>query len=396
MSSGSGKKDKQDEMDKKPILLIVDDEERNIRLLKAMLMARNFDLREATQGEEALRIVSETSPDLILLDVMMPRMDGFEVCRRLKQDEKTKVIPIIMVTALAEKQHRLKALEVGADDFISKPVDHMELTVRVKSLLRIKSYQDELQNHLREIVSKNAKLEELEKTRDGLAHMIIHDLRNPLTAISTYTQLLMMGEDASEDQKPKMERCLYYCKELDRMIQNLLDIGRMEEGKLTLQREVTDIRSLFDEVSDHFRIEGEERKISLEFCQDEIVPAVSIDRDLMKRVLANLLNNALRHTPKGGKIEISTVLSPNLEDLCIAVRDTGVGLPPEYHQKIFDKFEQVQLKSEKGVGGSSGLGLTFCKMAVEAHGGKIWVESEGTGKGCTFCVQIPVSPQGET
>ncbi len=161
--SGFGAREGTDEMPEKSKVLIVDDEERNVRLLKAMLTNRNFHLLEAGNGEEALRIVSENAPDMILLDVMMPRLDGFEVCRRLKQNEKTRMIPVILVTALSEKQHRLKALEVGADDFITKPVDFSELTVRVKSLLRIKSYHDELFHSYQEIAAQNAKLDELAK-----------------------------------------------------------------------------------------------------------------------------------------------------------------------------------------------------------------------------------------
>jgi len=277
-------------MDKKPTLLIVDDEGRNIRLLKAMLMARNFDLLEATQGEEALRIVSETPPDLILLDVMMPRMDGFEVCRRLKQDEKTRDIPVIMVTALSEKQHRVKAMEVGADDFLSKPVDLTELTVRVKSLLRIKSYHDDLFNSYQEIAAKNEKLEESQKVKDGLTHMIIHDLRNPLTAISTYLQLAAMEkQDLTDSQQSKVSRCLYFCTELDRLIQNLLDISKMEEKKMQLQLEETNLETLINDVSDHFRADSEERSISLDFFKEEEIPSISLDKGLMKRVFANLL-----------------------------------------------------------------------------------------------------------
>ena len=379
-------------MDKKPTLLIVDDEEQNIRLLKAMLMARNFVLLEATQGEEALRIVSATPPDMVLLDVMMPRMDGFEVCRRLKLDEKNRNIPVIMVTALSEKQHRVKAMEVGADDFLSKPVDHTELMVRVKSLLRIKSYHDELFKSYQEIAAKNEKLEELQKVKDGLSHMIIHDLRNPLTAISTYLQLAAMEkQDLTDSLQSKVDRCLYFCTELDQLIQNLLDINKMEEKEMQLQLEETNLETLINDVFDHFRADSEERSISLGFCKAEEIPSIPLDKGLMKRVFANLINNALRHTPQGGKIEMKVEFAPDKKHICAAVRDNGMGLPPEYHQKIFDKFGQVRMKNGKSVVGSSGLGLTFCKMAVEAHGGKIWVESEGEGKGCTFWIEIPVS-----
>jgi two-component system sensor histidine kinase/response regulator len=374
-------------------ILIVDDEERNIRLLKAMLATKDYNLQQASQGEEALRIVDANPPDLILLDVMMPRMDGFEVCRRLKQDEKTRIIPIIMVTALSEKQHRIKALEVGADDFITKPVDHTELVVRVKSLLRIKSYHDELFQNFQEIASKNQKLENLEKIKDGLAHMIIHDLRNPLTAISTFLQLTL-GEKESlpESSKERMERCFYYCQDLESMIQNLLDVGKMEEGKMKLNCETISLQDMITEILGRFVPTVEERKISLSSSIPGDIPAIPGDRSILKRVVANLVENAIRYTPQRGKIEVGAARIPPENALCISVKDSGNGLPAEYHHKIFDKFEQVKFKKEGARAGSSGLGLTFCKMAVEAHGGRIWVESEGEGKGCAFFVSLPIDP----
>jgi two-component system sensor histidine kinase/response regulator len=379
-----------DAMNAKPTLLIVDDEERNIRLLKALLAPQNYNLREAMNGEEALQRIAEEPPDMVLLDVMMPKINGFEVCRRLKQDEKTKTIPVILVTALSEKQHRVQALEAGADDFISKPVDQTELTVRVKSLLRIKSYQDEISDRLLEIAAKNARLLELEKVRDGLSHMIVHDLRNPLTAISTYLQLSSLdAENLSESQQKRVDRCLFFCQELERMIQTLLDISKMEEGKMQLNREAIDLSEMVGEVLERFTPTGEERKIALSFSGNGDIPKIALDRSILKRVITNLVDNAIRYTPKGGAIAVSLDSAPWEEVVCLSVKDSGSGLPAEYHQKIFDKFEQVRLKKDGDRAGSSGLGLTFCKMAVEAHGGKIWVESEGLGKGCTFFIQLP-------
>jgi two-component system sensor histidine kinase/response regulator len=379
-----------DAMNAKLTLLIVDDEERNIRLLKALLAPQNYNLREAMNGEEALQRIAEEPPDMVLLDVMMPKINGFEVCRRLKQDEKTKTIPVILVTALSEKQHRVQALEAGADDFISKPVDQTELIVRVKSLLRIKSYQDDISDRLLEIAAKNARLLELEKVRDGLSHMIVHDLRNPLTAISTYLQLSSLdAENLSESQQKRVDRCLFFCQELERMIQTLLDISKMEEGKMQLNREAIDLSEMVGEVLERFTPTGEERKIALSFSGNGDIPKIALDRSILKRVITNLVDNAIRYTPKGGAIAVSLDSAPWEEVVCLSVKDSGSGLPAEYHQKIFDKFEQVRLKKDGDRAGSSGLGLTFCKMAVEAHGGKIWVESEGLGKGCTFLIQLP-------
>jgi len=187
-----------------------------------------------------------------------------------------------------------------------------------------------------------------------------------------------------------MERCLKFCQELGHQIQSLLDINKMEEGKLVPEKEVTHLPELIEGLLEQFNPVTEERKISLSFPRQGDIPAIPIDCGLMKRVIANLLNNAIRHTPQGGTIQISVDSFPQNGGLCISVKDDGDGLAPEYHQKIFDKFEQVKLKSEEGRVGSTGLGLTFCKMAVEAHGGKIWVESEGEGRGCTFRSLLPM------
>ena len=161
----------QENLLKVPKILIVDDEERNIRLLKAMLLSEEYHLTGVLSGKEALDSLDEINPDLILLDVMMPEIDGFEVCSLIKQDEKTRAIPVIIVTALDEKEHRIKALEAGADDFLNKPVDRTEMMIRVKSLLRIKVYHDELIDSFKEIAKKNSKLKELEKTKEELIQM---------------------------------------------------------------------------------------------------------------------------------------------------------------------------------------------------------------------------------
>ena len=177
-------------------ILIVDDEEKNIKLLKGILASEGYQLNGALNGEEALKKVAAIGPDLILLDIMMPGMDGFEVCKRLKQDESTQMIPIVMVTALDEKEYSTRAMKVGADDFLTKPVDHTELIVRVKSLLRIKTYHDSLLASYQEIAQKNEKLNALEKIKEELTHMIIHDLRTPLMVISANLELLQMNGNA--------------------------------------------------------------------------------------------------------------------------------------------------------------------------------------------------------
>jgi signal transduction histidine kinase len=372
-------------------ILIVDDEIKNIRLFKAMLMSESYLTFEALSGEQALEMVSVVNPDLILLDVMMPGINGFDVCRKLKRADETKIIPIVMVTALSEKAHRLEALEAGADDFLSKPVDRSELVVRAKSLLRIKTYHDELRARNSEIAEQNEKLRELQKVKEGLTHMIIHDLNNPLSSIIGALDLILLKESAlSQKTLGSMNACLDYCRDLKDMILSLLGIHRMEEGKLNLDIEVSNITELIREVMQQSEFKAMKNQVRLFANRSKTPYTVAIDRGLIKRVILNLLSNAIRHTPTGGKVEVKTDRNAADESIRLQVVDTGNGLAPEYHQKVFDKFEQVCLNQEGVALGSGGLGLAFCKMAVEAHGGKIWVESEGEGQGANFQFTLPV------
>ena len=378
-------------MIEKPKILIVDDEEKNVRLLKAMLMSEKYQLFEAFSGEQALETVPAVSPDLIMLDVMMPGINGFDVCRRLKQADETKTIPIVMVTALSEKEHRIKALEAGADDFLCKPVDRTELMVRVKSLLRIKTYHDELWASNIEIAEQNEKLRELEKAKEGLTHMIIHDLNNPLSSISGNLELILLKEPAlSQNHLGSLTACLDSCRDLKDMILSLLEIQKLEKGKLEMDKKPTDITELVTEAMQQSDFKARESQVLLSANGSGEPHTVAVDSGLIRRVIANLLSNAIRHTPAGGSVEVRTDWLSADESIRLQVIDTGNGLAPKYHQKVFDKFEQVRLKREGVRVGSSGLGLAFCKMAVEAHGGKIWVESEGEGKGATFQFTLPL------
>ena len=373
-----------------PTILIVDDEEINVKLIKGMLLKENFNLIGVYSGQEALSMLASENPDLILLDVMMPGMDGFETCRKIKEDKKTRIIPILMVTALSEKKHRIMALESGADDFLSKPVERTELIIRVKSLLRIKKYHDELHESLQEISHKNDELRKLENFRDGLMHMIVHDLNNPLFAISGNIELLLLDRlNLTETQITAAEGCLAGCNDLKEMIKQLLDINKLENEKLQLNKEPIDLVSLINDITNQLSIKAEDKQISINLVNTNGVSSIQIDNNLIKRVILNLIDNGIRHTPSGGRIDVMAESVNNNNNVRISVKDTGRGLDPAYHQKIFNKFEQVDLKN-KGVSvGSAGLGLAFCKLAVEAHGGNIWVESGGDGNGSTFRFLIP-------
>lgn len=376
-------------------ILIVDDEPRNLKLLSAMLTPQDYRLITAQGGKRALEIASRMRPDLVLLDVMMPDIDGLEVCRRLKKMPRMQMVPIIMVTALREKEHRIRAMQAGADDFLSKPVDRIELLVRIKSLLRIKEYADRLiSSHLR-LRDKNRQLRDLEKTKEGLTHMIIHDLRSPLAAISGYIDLsLMMLPDDDRQLKKNLSNCRQHCDYLNQIIQSILDVYRMEQGNQRLNIKSLDPCKLAGEVRNQFGVQAASKQVPVELSCAELLPTVEMDPLLIKRVLGNLLDNAIRHTPKSECVRIVLDADTQTQQLVMRVSDGGPGLAPKYHGKIFNKFEQLRLRKSGEHLGSSGLGLTFCKMAVELHGGTIWVESDGENHGCTFCVQIPLAQPG--
>lgn len=378
-------------MAKETKILIVDDEEKNIKLIKGILASEPYAPEGALNGQEALEKVKEINPDLILLDIMMPGMDGFEVCKRLKEDESSRMIPIVMVTAFNEKEHSVRAMKVGADDFLTKPVDHTELMVRVKSLLRIKFYHDSLLESNKRISEKNERLQELEKIKEELTHMIIHDLRTPLMVISANLELLQInGDGFSEKQRHKIETSFRSCSEINQLIQSLLDTHKMEEGKLQPEKEEIPPAALAEEVVGQLTTHAEAKHISLSLTKSNGTPAICVDPTLIKRVIANLITNAMRHTPEGGTIEVGMDVLPEKKHFCFRVKDNGNGIAPKYQKKIFNKFEQVALKQAGVIAGSSGLGLAFCKIAVEAHGGNIWVESEGKGKGATFNFTLPL------
>lgn len=379
-------------MERAETILIVDDEERNLRLMKAVLMPLGCRVICADSGEEALAQVTEWRPDLILLDVMMPGMDGFEVCRRIKEDADLAQILVVMVTALSQKSDRIHAMNVGVDDFLSKPVDHAELLIRVKSMLRIKSYQDKLLGSYQEIAEQNKKLKKLEKVKEDLMHMIVHDLSSPLTNIAWGLDLLMMGqEELPEKQVKLLEELIVSSGDLNAMVANILDVYKCDNDRLVPLKEASDPLALIQEVVPLFKPKLEEKELTFSFSHPEVVPSLPLDPMLIKRVIVNLLNNAIRHTPRGGEVCLCIRTEPEEDNIRVTVADQGQGLAPEFHVKIFEKFEQLEIQRTSGRQAGYGMGLSFCKIAVEAHKGKIWVESEGAEKGCTFCFTLPLA-----
>jgi len=375
--------------DEKPrVVLIVDDEELNIKFLSAFLSRKGFRIITAETGLEALEVIQSQMPDVILLDAMMPQIDGFEVCRRVRQNPDTYFLPIVMVTALSSVEDEVRALDAGADDFLSKPINNVELMARLKSLLRVKTLHDELVEHKNELESKNKELVELQSLRDTLTQMIIHDLKNPLTGLMGCTELLKMTwPDMPDKQAGIIKRMEESSSTILKMITEMLDVSRMEENKITLKHEIFPVMDVITSNVDELSGQMQRQRITCQISVSGNLPPATADKDILHRVLANLLHNAIKHSVENTSIVVGAWHDAAESRLYMSVKDQGEGIAEEYQAKIFEKFAQAELK-KLGLKTDRGLGLTFCKFAVEAHGGKIWVESH-VGQGSEFKFYIP-------
>jgi len=367
-------------VDLNPKVLIVEDKQDSIDLISYFLKPQKYEIEVAMNGEEAIEKITQSPPDLILLDIMLPKMNGFEVCERVKKNPKTRFIPVIMITALRELKDKVHSLEVGADDFISKPFENVELLTRVKSLLRIKLYHDELEK-------KNEELKKMDEFKDELAHLIVHDMKNPIFVIQGNLQMMGMSMQSPETSalKKYVSRIERSTENLLKMILNLIDISKLETGKMKLNKELIVVNDIVKKcvlkISDS--PENETKKIKLELSNK--IPLTYMDNSLIEKVLDNLISFAVANVKPDGNVEINTSFSDNT--VHCEIKDDGVQIPLKYQQEVFNKYSQVEIKNE-GYRLGRGLGFTFSKLAIEAHNGKIFIENGGS-VGNKFVINIP-------
>jgi signal transduction histidine kinase len=341
-------------------VLIIDDEPLAREGLQALLGGEGYQLVLAVNGQEGLAKTAELSPDVILLDVMMPDMDGYEVCMQLRSNPQSRHIPIIMLTALSDKESLVRGLDAGADEFLSKPVTGLELRARVRSMLRIKKQHDEL--------------ERLLQLREQLVNMVVHDMRHPLQVIMSYSDLLLNGEYLSAEQRESIEQINANADQLNKLLTEMLIMAKMEQGQFVLNRSVVELGQLVRDTWQHHRAIARERHIRLRFELPEQPLRVELDANLFIRVLDNLLSNALKFSPPGSEVTLRILYPLAItQPIRIQVIDQGPGIPVGDEERIFNPFEIVALR-HKGFT-QIGLGLPFCKQVVEAHGGLIRVES---------------------
>jgi len=364
-------------------ILVVDDVAANRALILATLEDAGHRVVEAANGTEALAAFERERPDCVLLDVRMPGLDGFEVCRRMHALPDGAAVPILFVTALRDIDTFDLAILAGGFDFLTKPLRPTELLVRVRAALALRRTSverddlSELLRHQRDDLMRAVLLNE------RLAAFLVHDLKNPVAGMQLGAQMIQRDPATSPRSREIADRIRGQAADVLRMLLNLLDISKGEEGQLVVARTATDLPTLVREVAERLGPRADERRVRIAVSCD--VGTVRVDANLVRRVLENLLDNALRHAPPNSEIALrATAVGTDLE---VRVADTGRGVPEPLRERIFDRFVQA----DGGANGSSragrGLGLAFCKLVVEAHDGRIWVEDASPG--AIFCTRWP-------
>ncbi len=419
-------------------LLIVEDSPTQLEQLKYILEQNGYSVRTAREGKTAYDMVVQNKPDLIISDIVMPEMDGYELCQKVKSNPEFRDISIMLLTNLSDPKDVIKGLQSGADNFLTKPYNEHFLLSRVSYILLNKelrqdtsssdmgihivfggqkyfinsdrmqiidlllsTYENAIQkngelaeankqllNMHREIAKKNLELEKLNEEKNKFLRIAAHDLRNPISAILSFSVLLMEETWTRLDENEK--EFLNIIKDsgefMLKLLNELLDLSIIESGNLHLNLEEIEITDLIYRNIALNRIIAEKKNINILFTSGFAKQRVKVDPVKTEQVLNNLISNAIKFSHTGKEIVVSADLK---DDVCqIAVSDQGQGIPPADQQKLFQPFAKRSVLSTAGER-STGLGLSIVKKIVEGHGGKIWVESE-VGKGTTFFVTFPL------
>ena len=370
-------------------ILVVDDKPRNRESLVRLLAGDGVEVLTAGSGNEALGLMLEHDLALVLLDVQMPEMDGYEVATWMRRHQRTRHLPIIFVTAInKEPRHIATGYEAGAVDYLFKPVDPATIRAKVNVFLALNRHQAEKDRLLAELNDANRRLRDATRRKSDFLAAASHELRTPLTVIREFCSLVhdgILGE-VNAEQKSCLGSVLRNCDRLGGLVNGLLDLDGIESGSQRIAREPVDAGALVRTVRADFlpRCLASGQEIVLEVPQG--LPPVLADPDLMTQVLVNLVGNAHKFTPAGGRITLA--LEAAGDAVRIEVRDTGCGIAPEDHAKVFEKFTQLHRKDRPGAQGT-GLGLAISRRIIDLHGGAIGLSSE-VGEGSVFWIELPV------
>ncbi len=365
---------------KNPLILVVEDDIRTAEMLRLGLSSRGFDSLIAYDAYEALLFIEKQIPDVVLLDLCLPGgMDGLDLCRRIKTEYASTFIPVIFLTAMDDVKSKVDGLDAGADDYITKPYDFMEVVARLKSMLRIKQLQDEL-------VIKNKNLEELNELKDEFLSVCSHDLRNIVMPITEASALIR--DNVIPHSTGKFADIIHrQSKKMVHLLNSLLTSLRSDRGDITLSMERVNVTKYLEQYVDDCVLVQNIQEVEVNLEIKKRIKHWQFDPAKIDEVLTNLVSNALKFVPAGGKITLllDGFRKDGVDYLVMGVKDTGEGIPEDKLHSIFEKY----VTSNSGNRGlDMGLGLAICKSIIEQHEGFIWAEST-IGVGSTFYFALP-------
>jgi len=370
-------------------ILIADDSEPNLNYLNDFLSAHGYTTCMARNGAEAVERLKEFDPHLMLLDIMMPEMDGFEVLEYLKNWDMIYQFPVIVVSAMDDMDSIIRCIQCGATDYLVKPFNAILLKAKIENSLEKKFWQEHERLIFDNLASSHEAMKLLNEARNDLANIIVHDLSNPLSTIKGYTQFLSMKNRqkpiTTADLDKNIKKISQAISDMEILIRGILDVGKLESNKMRIHLSTFDIVHMIHDIYENYQLQkGKSRRFEYDSFSESL--EISADQHLLVRVIQNLLNNAFKHTPQDASIGI--FIKGDSDRVIISIEDSGYGIPEGIKERIFDKFVQVEgrkIGKKYGVG----LGLYFCKMAVEAMGGNIRCISE-VDRGTSFFVELPI------
>jgi signal transduction histidine kinase len=382
-------------------ILIVDDVPENLQVLGSMLQRKGYDVNVASSGMDALALIAKQKPDLILLDVAMPQMDGFQVCEKLKSEDDTRDIPIMFLTAHSDKERIVRGFQVGGVDYITKPFHAAELLARVRTHLELKTSKEL-------VLRRNDELQVLNDDKNELFGIVAHDLKNPLNGIKGIAEVLLKDVTLTGEQiREFYENIFESSQKMFALIENLLNVNAIERGAIQMTIQPTAVAGMVAHLVNQYRSRAEAKNITLHLSNDELAVAECDELSLVQ-ILDNLISNAVKYSPLGKNVYVRVTRSSSETGadsqaannqtttearsfIRFEVQDEGPGLTDDDKSKLFGKFAKLSAQPT-GKEHSTGLGLSIVKKLVESMNGRVWCESEA-GKGATFIVELPQSSE---
>ncbi len=373
-----------------PLILIVDDIPKNLQVLSNILNLEGYQIAFASNGRQALDVLQTALPDLILLDIMMPEMDGYEVCKKIKEDERLSDIPIIFLTGKAEQDDIVHGLKLGAVDYITKPFNAAELLSRVKTHVELKVARDRIVEYNKELELAKAQLTKLNAEKDKFFSIVAHDMRSPFTGFIGLTQLLSEEvENIEKDEIVTIASSMHKAaNKLFSFLENLLEWSRSQMGSISLFFSQIDLKDAVNRIHYIFNETAAEKQITL-INKIESVIYAKADNNTLNTILRNLTSNAIKFTKPGGTVEVDAeIYKEDKEYYLVSVKDSGIGMSEDTKSRLFRLDAKVTTPGTNNEQGT-GLGLLLVKEFVEKNTGKIWLESE-RGVGTTIYFTIPI------